>query len=98
MMCKFNHETLLNLTHKLKKIILAPETILYSRNRKEFKLWFIKNGTVEEYTDSFADSKLKKVISVYNEKDPVVGFTNFFTQNIYKTMAKTKGFTLLYEL
>lgn len=88
----------MSITHKLKRVILAPEDILYSRSTKERKLWFIEKGTVEEYTDNFSDSKLSKVISFYNEKEPTIGWINFLTKAAFKTLAKAKNFTLAYEL
>lgn len=65
-MHKFKEETLLKLAHLMKKIILAPEHIVYSRNSLDRKLWFLENGEIEEYTDNFENSKLRKVIYTYN--------------------------------
>jgi hypothetical protein len=40
----FKEQTLLKLAHLMKKVILAPEHIVYSRNSVDRKLWFIENG------------------------------------------------------
>lgn len=46
LMQKFTEGTLLRLAHIIKKVILAPEHILYSRNSVDHKLWFIENGKI----------------------------------------------------
>jgi hypothetical protein len=45
-MQKFKEESLLKLAHLMKKIILAPEHIVYSRQSVDRKLWFIENGII----------------------------------------------------
>ena len=65
---KFKSETINNIAQYLKRIILAPEYLLYTRNSTDRKIWFIENGTVEEFTDNNNGSKLRKVLSVYNQK------------------------------
>lgn len=45
-MQKFTEGTLLRLAHFMKKVILAPEHILYSRKSVDRKLWFIENGKI----------------------------------------------------
>ena len=62
----FKGETIKKLSESIKRIILAPEYMLYSRNTNERKLLFIENGTIEELTDVFANATLRKVISVFN--------------------------------
>ena len=61
----FKGEIIKNISESIKRTILAPEYILYSRNTTERKLWFIENGTIEEQTDIFPSSTLRKIISVY---------------------------------
>lgn len=63
---KFKEETLVKLTQMLKKVILAPEHVIYNRNTMDRRLWFIESGSIEEFTDNFNFSRLRKVISVYN--------------------------------
>lgn len=43
----------MDLTLLMKKVILAPENVFYSRSSLEKKLWIIENGTVEEFTNNF---------------------------------------------
>ena len=44
----FKAETIKKLSESIKRIILAPEYVLYSRNTTERKLLFIENGKIEE--------------------------------------------------
>lgn len=97
-MQKFRRETLTKLTTLLKKTILAPEHVVFSRLTKDIRLWFIEKGTIEEFTDRFENSDMRKLVTTYDEKEPTVGWINFLTQNCYKTLAKAKLFTIAYEL
>lgn len=72
--------------------------MLYSRNTTDRKLWFIENGTIEEETDIFPGSTLRKVLSVYDEKNPLVGWINFLLPGSYQTLAKAKNFTIAHEI
>jgi hypothetical protein len=38
------------------------------------------------------------MITLYNEKDSIVGWINVLTQSCYKTLCKAKIFTIAYEL
>lgn len=46
-MQRFKMETLIKFTQLLKKTILAPENIIFSRFIKDRKLWFIEKGVIE---------------------------------------------------
>lgn len=63
---KFKQETLVKLTQMLKKVVLAPEHIIYNRYTTDRKLWFIESGSIEEFTDNFNFSRLRKIISIYS--------------------------------
>jgi hypothetical protein len=56
----------MDLTLLMKKVILAPENVLYSRSSVEKKLWIIENGVIEEFTNNFESSTLRKRIFAYN--------------------------------
>ena len=73
---------------------MAPENILYSRKISEKKLWFIESGTVEELTDNFEKASMSKVLSIYNEKEPLVGWLSFFLPGLNRSMAKAKNYTI----
>lgn len=53
---------------------------------------------VEEFTNNFESSSLRKRIFAYNEQDSLVGWANFLLQSGYKTLAKAKTFTIAYEI
>lgn len=61
-------------------------------------MWFIERDTVEECTDNFESSNLRKKVSIYDEGERMIGWINFVTENIYKTLAKVNIFTIAYEL
>lgn len=83
----------------LKRVVFAPEHIIYSRGNDDIKLWLIESGKVDEYTNNFKDCPLEKKIARYDSSsDSAVGWMNFLTQNKYSTLAKTSEFTVAYEL
>ena len=89
---------MIKLSHNLKRVIFAPEHIIYSRETEEKKLWLIESGTVEEFTDNYLNCHLRKKIAHFEESGQAVGWINFLTQKKYNTTAKASKFTVSYEL
>ena len=94
---QLSQNALARLSLYLKRVIFAPEHLIYSHKTQEQKLWFLESGVIEEYTDHFG-CELNKKIAHYDQQDSVVGWIRFLTQAKYSTRAKTTKLTVAYEL
>ena len=96
---QFEHmreQALTRLARVLKRVMFAPEHIIYSRESSEMKLWLLESGEVNEYTHHFGDSHFEKKIASYDPNDSAIGWSNFLTQRKYTTVARASEFTVAY--